>query len=155
MVNTVMDKTTHAQLVVTAQAVGIDNAVRHNFPFYYRHQCFRLGIIHHNSVDPSLPFQDAEYHYLACRTTSSPAFAASAEIAFVQFDRAGENFIGRQCQMMADDLADFVVEQDSRVGLYAQNISSGTGGNFEYKNSSSFFCIFPLSLQLVICIFVA
>ncbi len=41
--------------------------------------------------------------------------------------------------MMADDHTDFTVEQDGRVRLNAQNIGSGTDGNLEYKNSSSFF----------------
>ena len=40
---------------------------------------------------------------------------------------------------MADNRADFTVEQDGGVGLNAQNIGSGTGSNLEYKNSSSFF----------------
>ena len=40
---------------------------------------------------------------------------------------------------MADDHADFALEQDGGVGLNAQNISSGTGSNFEYKKRSSFF----------------
>ena len=40
---------------------------------------------------------------------------------------------------MADDRADFTVEQDGGVGLNVQNIGSGTGGDLEYKNSSSFF----------------
>ena len=56
--------------------------------------------------------------------------------------------------MMADDHTEFTVEQDGEVGLHAENIGSRMGGNFEYKNSSSFFCILLLSLQLVICIFI-
>ena len=55
--------------------------------------------------------------------------------------------------MMADDHADFAVEQDSGVGLNAQNISSGTGSNFEYKKRSSSFCTFFFNLQCVISIF--
>ncbi|CWM84677.1 Uncharacterised protein [Neisseria meningitidis] len=37
MVDAVMDKTAYVQLVVTAQAVGINNAVRHDFLFDNRH----------------------------------------------------------------------------------------------------------------------
>ena len=33
MVDAVMDKTAHVQLVVAAQAVGINNTVRYDFPF--------------------------------------------------------------------------------------------------------------------------
>ena len=34
---------------------------------------------------------------------------------------------------MADNHTNFAVEQNSGVGLNAQNIGSGTGGNLEYK----------------------
>ena len=40
--------------------------------------------------------------------------------------------------MMADDHTDFAVEQDGGVGLNAQNIGSGTGGNLEYKKFKQF-----------------
>ena len=33
MVDAVMDKTAHIQLVVAAQTIGINNTVRHDFPF--------------------------------------------------------------------------------------------------------------------------
>ena len=36
---------------------------------------------------------------------------------------------------VADNHTDFTVEQNSGVGLNAQNIGSGTGGNLEYKKS--------------------
>ena len=39
---------------------------------------------------------------------------------------------------MADDRADFAVEQDGGVGLDAQNIGSGTGGNLEYEKFKQF-----------------
>ena len=39
---------------------------------------------------------------------------------------------------MADDHADFALEQNSGVGLNVQKIGSGTGSNLEYKNLSSF-----------------
>ena len=35
--------------------------------------------------------------------------------------------------MMADNHADFTVEQDGGVGQNTQNIGSRTGGNFKYK----------------------
>ena len=34
---------------------------------------------------------------------------------------------------MADNHTNFAVEQNSGVGLNAQNIGSGAGGNLEYK----------------------
>ena len=61
------------------------------------------------------------------------AFTLSAEIAFVQLDRALKNLIGNQGQIMADNHTNFAVEQNSGVGLNAQNIGSGAGGNLEYK----------------------
>ena len=133
MVDTVMDKTAYVQLVIAAQAIRVNNAVRHDFLFDKRHQSIRLGIIHHNGIDPSVAFQDAKDNHFPCRTATASAFAPSAEIAFVQFDRALENLIGSQGQIMADDRADFAVKQDGGVGLDAQNIGSGTGGNLEYK----------------------
>ena len=36
---------------------------------------------------------------------------------------------------MADDHADFAVEQDCRIGMDTQNIGGRTGGNFEYKKN--------------------
>ena len=59
-------------------------------------------------------------------------------MAFVQLDRPLKNLIGSQGQMMADNRADFAVEQNSGVGLNAQNIGSGTGGNLEYKEFKQF-----------------
>ncbi|OAM24089.1 hypothetical protein A7P89_02225 [Eikenella corrodens] len=70
-------------------------------------------------VAPSLSFQDAEYHYLACRTATTSAFAVPIKVAFIQFDNTVKDFISNQCQMMADDHTDFSVEQDSGVELYA------------------------------------
>jgi len=53
--------------------------------------------------------------------------------------RDPQNLIGSQDQMMADDHTDCTVEQNGGVGLNVQNIGSRTGGNLDYKNSSSFF----------------
>ena len=39
---------------------------------------------------------------------------------------------------MVDNCADFTVEQNSGVGLDAQNIGSGTGGNLEYEKFKQF-----------------
>ena len=50
------------------------------------------------------------------------AFTPSAEIAFVQFDRAPKNLIGSQGQMIVDNRADFTVEQCCRIGMDSQNI---------------------------------
>ena len=69
----------------------------------------------------------------------------SAEIAFVQLDRALKNLIGSQVQMMADDHADFAVGQDGGVELNVQNIGSRTGGNFEYKKNGAVLSV-PFSL---------
>ena len=133
MIDAVMDKTAHVQLVVAAQTIGINNTVRHDFLFDDRESRFRLGIIHHNGIDPSVAFQNAKDNHFSCRTATTSAFTPSAEIAFVQLDGPLENLIGSQGQMMADDHTDFAVEQDGRVGLNVQNIGSGTGGNLEYK----------------------
>ena len=133
MVDAVMGKTTHVQLVVAAQTIGINNTVRHDFLFDNRHQSIGLGIIHHNGIDPSVAFQNAEGNHFSCRTATTSTFTQSAELAFVQLDRALKNLIGSQGQIMADNHADFVVEQDGGVRLNVQNIGSGTGGNLEYK----------------------
>ena len=138
MVDAVMDKTVHVRLVVAAQTIRINNAVRHDFLFDNRHQSIGLGIIHHNGIDPSVTFQNAEDNHFSCRAATVSAFTPSAEIAFVQFDRVLENLIGSQGQIMADDRADFAVEQDGGVGLDAQNIGSGTGGNLEYEKFKQF-----------------
>ena len=138
MVDAVMDETAHVQLVVAAQAIGINNTVRHDFLFDNRHQSIRLGIIYDNGIDPSVAFQNAEDNHLSCRTATTAAFPPSAETAFVQLDRALKNLIGSQGQMMADNHTDFAVEQNGGVGLDAQNIGSGTGGNLEYEKFKQF-----------------
>ena len=46
--------------------------------------------------------------------------------------------------MMADNHTDFTVEQNSGVGLSAQNIGGRTRGNFEYKKPEQFFLYFFL-----------
>ena len=133
MVDAVMDKTAHVQLVVAAQTIRVNNAVRHDFLFDNSHQSIGLGIIYDNGIDPSVAFQNAKDNHFSCRAATTPAFTPSAKIAFVQLDRALKNLIGSQGQMMADDHTDFTVEQNSGVGLNVQNIGSGTGGNLEYK----------------------
>ena len=60
MGDAVMDKTTHVQLVVAAQTIGINNTVRHDFLFDNRHQSIGLGIIYSNDINPSVTFQNAE-----------------------------------------------------------------------------------------------
>ena len=111
MVDAVMNKTAYVQLVVAAQAIRVNNAVRHDFLFDNRHQSIRLGIIYDNGIDPSVAFQNAEDNHFSCRTATTSAFTPSAEIAFVQLDRALENLIGSQGQMIVDNRADFTVEQ--------------------------------------------
>ena len=100
-----------------------------------------------------MPFQDAENDHFSSRTATAFALAPPAEIAFVQLNRTVKNFIGSQSQMMADDLADFAVEKDGRIGLDTQNIDSGTGGNFEYEKTEQFFLYFFFNLQYVSFIF--
>ena len=156
MVDAVMDKTAYVQLVVAAQTIGINNTVRHDFLFDNRHQSIGLSIIYDCGIAPSVAFQNAEDNNFPCRAATASALAVSAEIAFVQLDDTVKDFIGNPCQMMADDCANFTVEQDSGVGLNAQNIGSRTGGNFKYKKRSSSFCTFSLiffNLHYVIFIF--
>ena len=91
-----MDKTAYIQFVVAAQAIGINNTVRHDFLYNNRHQSIGLSIIYGNSLDPSVAFQNAEDNHLSYRTATASALTVSAEIAFVQLDRAHENLIGSQ-----------------------------------------------------------
>ena len=60
MVDAVMDETAYARLVIAAQAVGINNTVRHDFLSDNRHQSIRLGIIYDNGIDRSVVFQNTE-----------------------------------------------------------------------------------------------
>ena len=100
MVDAVMDKTACVQFVVAAQAIGINNTVRHDFLFDNRYQSIGLGIIYDYGIDPSVAFQNAEDNHFSCRTATTSAFTPSAEIAFVQLDRALKNLIGNQDQIM-------------------------------------------------------
>ena len=68
MVDAVMDKTACVQFVVAAQAIGINNTVRHDFLYNNRHQSIGLGIIYGNSLDPSVAFQNAEDNNFPCHT---------------------------------------------------------------------------------------
>ena len=56
MVDAVMDETAHLQLVVTAQTIGINNTVRHDFLFDNNHQSIGVGIIYDNGIDLSVTF---------------------------------------------------------------------------------------------------
>ena len=132
------------RLFSTAQTIGINNAVRHDCLFDNRHQRIGLGIIYDNGIDPSVAFQNAEDNPFSCRTATASDFTPSAEITFVQLDRALKNLIGSQCQMMADDHTDFTAGQDDGVGPNVQNIGSGTGGNLKYKKPEQFFLYFFL-----------
>ena len=64
VVDAVMDKTAHARLIIAAQAIRVNNAVRHDFLFDNSHQSIGLGIICDNGIDPSVAFQNAEDIYL-------------------------------------------------------------------------------------------
>ena len=79
MVDAVMDETAHVQLVVAAQAIGINNTVRHDFLFDNSHQSIGLGIIHDNGINPSVAFQNAEDNHFSCRAATTSAFTPSAE----------------------------------------------------------------------------
>ena len=96
MVDAVMDETAHVQLVVAAQAIGINTTVRHDFLFANSHQSIRLGIIYDNGIAPSIAFQNAKDNHFFCRTAITSAFTPSAELAFVQLDRALKNLISSQ-----------------------------------------------------------
>ena len=97
-----------------------------------------LAFIYDHGIDPSVSFQNTEDNHFSCRTATTSALATSAEIAFVQSDRALKNLIGNQGQIMADNHTNFAVEQNGGVGLNAQNIDSRTGSNLEYKKFKQF-----------------
>ena len=82
MVDAVMDKTAYIRFVITVQAIGINNTIRHDFLF--RHQSIRLGIIYDNGIDPSVAFQNAEGNHFSLHAATTAAFTPSAETAFVQ-----------------------------------------------------------------------
>ena len=105
-----------------------------------------LAFIYDHGIDPSVVFQNAKDNHFSCRTATTTAFTQSAEIAFVQLDRALKNLIGSQGQIMSDNHTDFAVEQNGGVGLNAQNIGGRTGGNFQHKKRSSSFCTFFFNL---------
>ena len=113
MVDAVMDETAHVQLVVAAQTIGINNTVRHDFLSDNRHRSIGLGIIYCNGIDPSVAFQNAEDYNFPYHTATETALAVSAEITFIQLDKAFKNLIGSQGQIMADNYADFAVEQNT------------------------------------------
>jgi hypothetical protein len=48
--------------------------------------------------------------------------------------------------MMADDHADFAVEQDFRIGMDTPNIGSGMDSNFYYKRRNNSSVLFSLTL---------
>ncbi|EOB52812.1 hypothetical protein NM69100_1878 [Neisseria meningitidis 69100] len=143
MVDAVMDKTAHVQLVAAAQTIGINNLSGMIFFLMTGSNVSDLAFLH-NGIDPSVAFQNAEDNHFSCRTATTSAFTPSAEIAFVRLDRALKNLIGSQGQMMVDNRADFTVEQCCRIGMDTQNIGGRTGGNFEYKKTDQFFLYFFL-----------
>ena len=75
----------HVQRVVTAEAAGIDNAVRSDFPLDDRHQCGYAEIVYQLGVHPAAALEDAEYGHFAGSTTTPLALAHVTKVALVQF----------------------------------------------------------------------
>ena len=98
---------------MAAQTIGINNTVRHDFLSNNRHRSIGLGIIYCNGIDLSVAFQNAEDYYFPYHTATETALAVSAEIAFIQLDKAFKHLIGSQGQIMVDNYADFAVEQNT------------------------------------------
>ena len=134
MVDAVMDKTAYARLAIAAQAIRVNNAIRHDFLFDNRHQSIELGIIYDNGIDPSVSFQDTDDNRFPFHTATMSTFPPSTEMAFVQFDRAIKNLIG----------SEGAIGQDCRIRMGSQNIGSGTDSTFRYKKWAVLSVLFSL-----------
>ncbi len=74
MVNAVMDKTAHVQLVAAAQTIGIKIMLSGMIFFLMTgSNVSDLALSTTNGIDPSVAFQNAEDNHFSCRTATTSA----------------------------------------------------------------------------------
>ena len=109
MIDPHMVEVSDIELVISAEAVGVDNAVRLHFTGNYRNQRVRLRILHRQDEDASATLQKTEHRDLARCAAATLSLPYAAEITFVDFDLAGQfrRFLG---QSLRNDHTQTVVE---------------------------------------------
>ena len=91
------------QRIVALPAVGINDAIRNDFPLDDRHQGLGAGIRNDLRVDPSTTLQQTENRGLSRSTTAPLSFAATAEIEFIHFDLVAGNHFSIALRVIGDD----------------------------------------------------
>ena len=87
MIDPKMAKGRYIQRIVTGQGIAADNTVRHNHLFHNRHEGFALCIGNALRVHAATSLQEAKDRDFARSSATSFAFAVSAKITFINFDR--------------------------------------------------------------------
>ena len=133
MVDAHVVELTDVQRVVAAEAIGIDHAVRGDFPLDYRHQRGCPGVVDDLGVDLSATLEQAEYNDLTGGTTTTLAFADATKVALVQLNGSVEDFVLHQSQLVGNQLTQLPVVERSSVGLEPKHTGRRTGGHFEHE----------------------
>ena len=126
MIDPKMAKGRHIQRVVTGQGNAVDNAVRHNHLFHNRQEGFALGIGDDLGVHAAASLKDAKDRDFARSPAPAFAFAASAKITFINFDRPAKR--GHIRQILSNDLAQAMVKEPGGVAMNTDSFGGHPGG---------------------------
>mgnify|MGYP003115850273 CR=1 FL=1 len=131
------------ELVIGAEAVGVDDAVRLDFTGDYRDQRIGLGVFHRQDEDMAAAFQQPEHRDLACRAAAALSLAHPAEIAFVDFDLASQ-FARFSRQIFGDDGAQPVIKGRRSVLVHPDQSSRRSSRRPRHK-------VFYQPVGLIMC----
>lgn len=112
MIDTHMVEFGDVERVVASEAVSIDDGIRPDFIANDRKKRCRRDIWDDGDINVPVLLQKPEHRNLAGGAAPAFAFADSAEIAFINFDLATQQFGRLQGQFFKDDFAQLVEKQD-------------------------------------------
>ena len=125
MIDPNMGKGRHIQRIVTGQGIAVDNTGRHNHLFYNRHEGFALCIGDDLGVHTAASLKDAKDRDFARSPAPAFAFAASAKINFINFDRPDKR--GHIRQILSNDSPQAMVKESGGVAMTSKSTRSTTG----------------------------
>lgn len=133
----------YVELVISAEAVGIDNAVRLDFTGDYRDQRVGLRVFHRQDEDMAAALEQPEHGDLAsCAATALP-LAHPAEIAFVDFDLAGQ-VASFSRQILGDDDPQPMIEGRRSILVHPDQSGRRSSRRPRYK-------VFNQPVALIMC----
>gem|GEM_PF-851589 len=130
MIDAMMAKAADIKCIVRPVGIGVDHAVRLDFAGNNGHQGAGLGIVDHRCVNLAMTLENAKDNHFSCGSSSTFAFANTTKIAFIQFNIAIKHL---GTLIPRNDLPNFLIEKNRCIGLDSKQVSSRTGGDFQYK----------------------